>query len=428
VLPHPPTPAEALATFATLSPSTIRLGLDRVEQALEQLGRPDRAYRSLQIAGTNGKGSSCAFAAELLRRAGYRVGLYTSPHLVRVTERIRVDGEEISEEAFGRALQEVFSRCPQALADPPGLTYFEVGTLAALWHFAQVGVELAVLETGLGGRLDATTAAQVGVTAITSISLDHPQYLGSTVEAIAGEKAGILRPGVPVVVSAQVPAALAVLQERAAQVGTPLLLEGRDFGMERLPDGGLRYRGPGDPVPAPLTLSLAGPHQASNAAVAVTAARLLGAPRVTGEAIAQGLAHTRWPGRFEQLSERPAVIVDGAHNEGGAEALRATLAERFPGRRVHLVFGVLADKDHGAIRSRLFPGCASIHLCPVPSPRSLAPEASLPDARLATAEARLHPSVEAALEAALAGADAQDVVLGCGSLFLVGAIRAYFGK
>lgn len=420
---RPRTPEEALEFFSRLSPSTIRLGLDRVRSALERLGRPDRAFRSLQVAGTNGKGSTCAFAAQILQRSGYRVGLYTSPHLVRVTERIRVDGEELSPEVFGQRILEVIDRLPEVFEDPPGLTYFEVGTLVALWHFAQTPVDLAVLETGLGGRLDATTAAEVQVTAITSVSLDHQAYLGDTLAQIAAEKAGILRPGVPVVVSRQESAAREEIESAARAGASPWLSEGQDFRLE----SGV-YTGPGLGRLDGLTLSLAGPHQVSNAAVAVTAARLLGGDRVTPAAVSAGLAHTSWPGRFEQLQEHPAVIVDGAHNPGGAEILRAALAERFGARPVHLVFGVLADKDHSAIRALLFPGCASIHLCPVPSPRSLAPAESLPQARAACSKVAVHPSVEAALEAALAGAASGDVVVCAGSLFLVGAARSHFRK
>ncbi|MDQ3265189.1 MAG: bifunctional folylpolyglutamate synthase/dihydrofolate synthase [Myxococcota bacterium] len=421
--PRPRTPQEALEFFSRLSPSTIRLGLDRVRSALERLGRPDRAYRSLQVAGTNGKGSTCAFAAQILQRSGYRVGLYTSPHLVRVTERIRVDGEEVSPALFGQRILEVIQRLPEVFEDPPGLTYFEVGTLVALWHFAQAGVELAVLETGLGGRLDATTAASAQVTAITSVSLDHQSYLGDTLGQIAAEKAGILRPGTPVVVSRQQPTARKVI-EAAAQAGSsPLMSEGQDFRLE----SGV-YTGPGMVRLEGLTLSLAGPHQTSNAAVAVTAARLLGGERVTASAVRTGLAHTAWPGRFEQLQEHPAVIVDGAHNPEGAEILRAALAERFGARPVHLVFGVLADKDHSAIRATLFPGCASIHLCPVPSPRSLDPQDSRPQAHSACSRVSVHPSVGEALEAALEAAAPGDVVVCAGSLFLVGAARSHFRK
>lgn len=416
------TPAEALATFAQLQPSTIRLGLERVSAALERLGRPDHAYRSLQVAGTNGKGSTCAFLARLLRESGRRVGLYTSPHLVHPNERIQVDGEAISDAEFGVALREVFLRCPEALEEPPSLTYFEVGTLAALVHFQRAGVEVAVLETGLGGRLDATTAARVEVTAIATIALDHTPLLGTTLGEIAREKAGILREGVPVAVLRQPPEAEAVLSRCAAERGAPLYREGEHFGLTA---AGC-FRGLGRTVEG-LRPGLRGAHQRRNAALAIATA-LLFDPSLSDDALRRGLSQTRWPGRFEQVETGPDLILDGAHNPEGAAALRAALAAEYPGRRVHLVFGVLADKDHTRVRAALFPGCASIHLCPVPSPRSLPPEASVVEARRHSGVVRCHATWQQALEAARQGAASDEVIVCAGSLFLIGAVRAELGK
>jgi len=226
---RPRTPEEALAFLASLAPAGIRLGLEPVERALAALGHPQKGLRAVHVAGTNGKGSTCAFTAAALRAAGYRVGLYISPHLVRVNERFVVDGAEISDRALGERVLQVLERFPAALETPAPLTYFELGTLVALWHFAQERVDVAVLETGLGGRLDATTAAEPAVSAVTPIGFDHMEYLGHTLAAIAGEKAGIIKPRVPVVLAAQPPEARTVLRDRARQVGAPCFELGQDF-------------------------------------------------------------------------------------------------------------------------------------------------------------------------------------------------------
>ncbi len=414
-----------LSCLDRLGPSTIVLGLDRMRDALARLGHPEEGLRVLHVAGTNGKGSTCAFAARCLKEQGYRVGLYTSPHLVRFNERIRVDGEPIPDGLLARRIEEVLARYPEAAEGPALLTYFEFGTLLALWHFAEERVDVVVLETGLGGRLDATSACRPAVTAITPISFDHMDHLGDSLAAIAGEKAGILKPGVPVVVSRQSPEALSVLEARAREVGAPLLLEGRDFVVAPEPGGTLRYDGPGRSVGG-LVLSLAGPHQRQNAAVAVAALGALASQglHVSDAAVRSGLTRTQWPGRLEEVAQGPTVVLDGAHNPGGAEVLAAALAERYPGRRVHLLFGVLADKDHGPMLRTLAPLSASVHLVAPPSPRALSPAHSLPDAQRLCADVVACPSVDAALASARSRARGNDLIVCAGSLVLVGAIRA----
>jgi dihydrofolate synthase/folylpolyglutamate synthase len=420
----PRTPAEALEFFSRLSPSSIKLGLERVWAALEALGHPERSFPALHVAGTNGKGSTCAFASAALHAAGHRVGLYTSPHLVRVNERIRVDGVEIEDELFGQRILEVLERHP----DAPNLTYFEFGTVVAFWHFAREAVDVAVVEVGLGGRLDATNACQPLVTAITPVSFDHMEYLGNTLGAIAGEKAGILKPGVPVVVSRQEPEALAAIERRAGEVGAPVLLEGRDFSLNARSDGGLAYEGPGLSLEG-LVLGLRGPHQRQNAAVAVASlARLssLGVP-VSPEALRAGLAGARWPGRLEELGGQPPVLLDGAHNPAGVQVLLEGLRYLYPGRRIHCVFGVVADKDRGPMLRALLPTCTSVHLTPLDTPRSLVPESYLDEARALCADVSAYASLDAALAGARERAASGDVLLCTGSLFLVGSVRARLG-
>lgn len=424
-MPAPSTPAEAIAFLEGLSPSGVRLGLERIHVALRALRNPERDYPALHVAGTNGKGSTCAFAASCLQAQGYRVGLYTSPHLEKVNERIRIGGEEISDELLGQRILEVLEQYPEAAQTPAPLTYFEFGTLVALWHFSREKVDVAVLETGLGGRLDATTAATPVVTAITSISFDHMDYLGHTLAAIAQEKAGIIKPGVPVVVSRQTPEALAVLEAQARQKGAALKLEGRDFLLEPEASAGTYvYRGMRTAVPK-LTLGLRGAHQAQNAAVALACLELLedrGLP-ISQHSARKGLVDARWPGRLEEFLTTPTIVLDGAHNPAGAEVLARAIDELYPNRKVHLVFGVLGDKDYRPVLRTLVPKCASVHLTPVPSPRTLLPERYADEVRGLCPEVELYGSPSEALTGARMRAQPEDLVLCCGSLFLIGTIR-----
>jgi dihydrofolate synthase/folylpolyglutamate synthase len=422
----PRTPQEALAFFAKLNPSGIKLGLERVREALAALGHPERRYPALHVAGTNGKGSTCAFSAAALKAAGHRVGLYTSPHLVRVNERIRVDGEDISDEALGRRILEVLERYPSAVTEP--MTYFEFGTVVGLWHFAQAAVDVAVLEVGLGGRLDATNAASPVVTAITPVSFDHMEYLGHTLGAIAGEKAGILKPGVPCVVARQEPESLDAIVRRAGEVGAPLWVEGQDFSGEARPDGSLSYRGPSWSLEG-LPVALRGPHQRQNATVALACLEALHSRgvAVSLEAARAGVASARWPGRLEEVGQKPTLLLDGAHNSAGVEVLLAALRELYAGRRVHLVFGVVGDKDRGPMMRALFPHCTSVQLTPLDTPRSLAPEVYVDEARALCADVAAWSDLDSALAAARRKAGPDDVVLCTGSLFLVGKVKARLG-
>src|SRR5262249_42326046 len=334
----PKTPEQALKFLEAFSPSQIRLGLERIEQALALLDHPEQRFRIVHVAGTNGKGSTCAFIASCLISGGFRVGLSTSPHLVRINERFRIDREDISDELLGRRVLEVVQRYPELGADQPPLTYFEFGTLVALWHFAREQVQVAVLETGLGGRLDATTAARPDVTAITPISFDHMDYLGNTLEEIAAEKAGILQPGVPAIFSRQEPEVLSVLSARAVQLGAPSYQEGRDFEVSAQRDGNRVYRGIRSSV-SDLALGLLGRHQAQNAAVALACLELLRDVGFSSSPaqLREGLLQPRWPGRFEQIPWHRPLVLDGAHNPAGIEALVTALADFYPGRKIHLI-------------------------------------------------------------------------------------------
>jgi dihydrofolate synthase/folylpolyglutamate synthase len=412
-----------------LSPSAVRLGLDRVQTALRALRNPEREFPSVHVAGTNGKGSTCAFLAASLKAQGYKVGLYTSPHLHTVNERFRIGGEPISQALLEDRIHEVVSAYPALLEEPAPLTYFEVGTLVAFWHFARERVDVAVLETGLGGRLDATNVVRPLVTAVTPVSLDHMDYLGHTLSAIAGEKAGIIKHGVPVVLGRQAPDAQAVLEERARQKGAPVRLLGRDFTLEPAADGQSHtWRGARSTVTG-LRPGLRGPHQLDNAAVALACLEALEDRGLgcSAQSAREGISATRWPGRLESLGGTPELVLDGAHNPQGAQALSAALDAVYPGRRVHLVFGVLGDKDHRPMLRALFGRCASAHLCPVDSPRTLPPARYAQEARALCPEVELYGSAAQALAGARMRAAPGDLVVCTGSLFLVGEVRALAG-
>jgi len=383
----------------------MRLGLERVERALAALGHPERGLRVLHVAGTNGKGSTCAMAAAALAAAGHRVGLYTSPHLVRFHERIALGGEPIDDAALARLAAEVRRACPWHDRGGEGerLTYFEFATLLALLHFAREGAGAVVLEVGLGGRFDATNAVRPLVCAIARIGLDHTEILGPTLDAIAREKAGILKPGVPAAVAPGQPAeALRALREEAARRGAPLTLAAPSW------DG---------PVALP------GPHQRGNAALAAAALRLLAGTglAVSEEAIAAGIATARWPGRLETVD---GVLLDGAHNPDGAAALAVALPALHPRRTVELVFGVLADKDHEGMLRALAPAVAGLHLVPPRSPRGRAPDTYLSLARSLAPRVDVHGSAGEAIACARRAAGAGGVTCVAGSLYLVGEARS----
>jgi dihydrofolate synthase/folylpolyglutamate synthase len=388
-----------------LHPLAIRFGLERMERALEALGHPERAYDVLHVGGTNGKGSTCAMAAAALRAAGHRVGLYTSPHLVRFNERVEVDGVAISDAALAAAVDEIRRACPwhDAGADADRLTYFEFATLVGLVHLARERVRVAVVEVGLGGRFDATNAVVPRVTAIARIGLDHTQLLGDTVEQIAFEKAGIFKAGVPAVVHArQPPGALETLRAEALRRGAPFVVASADW-------------------PGPI--ALAGPHQRGNAGLAAAALRQLaraGVP-VPEEAIATGIATARWPGRLEQVG---GVLLDGAHNPDGAAALAAALRALHPGRPVELVFGVLSDKDHGGMLSALAAAVRRVHVVAPATPRARpAAEVRALAASLGL-DAEAHASTAEAIACARRAASDGALVCVAGSLYLVGEARA----
>ena len=424
---------------ALLFPRTnfgARLGLERIRAALDALGSPERCAPVLHVAGTNGKGSTCAFAAESLRAAGLRVGLYTSPHLRHFCERIRIDGQPLAEQVAADLFGEL-AALPGAL-DPEGLTFFELATALAFLAFSRAAVDVMVIEVGLGGRLDATNVVEPIACAVAPLGLEHTQYLGPTLADIAREKAGIFKPGVTAVTSKQAGAALRILQREAERIGAPLWENGRDYSYEASEAQPFRYSGPGADgwrvrLPAGTELSLPGQHQRGNAALAcalLEAGARRGLP-IGPEHVSVGLTSARWPARLEKVADRPLTFVDGAHNPHAAEALAASLPALLGGRPLELVFGALADKDAPAMLKILLPLASRVHLCEPDSPRAF-PVAKLAEAAAAFAPAGklvVHPgpdSFAAALEGARRSAGQDGAVVICGSLYLAGEALGLF--
>ncbi len=425
-----------LDRLTRLHPKVIDLSLGRVERLLERLGHPERRLAPVvHVAGTNGKGSLLAFLRAMLAAAGRRVQVYTSPHLVRFHERIRLAFGLIDEAALIALLE----RC-EAENGPEPITFFEVTTAAAFLAFAEEanskpGADILLLEVGLGGRLDATNVIdRPRLTAITPIALDHQQFLGPTLEAIAGEKAGILKPGVTCVVGPQEPAALAVLDARAREIGAPLFCHGRDWSFAPTA-AGLRYedaRGARE-LPRP---SLLGTHQVANAALAVACATQLAGFGLDDGAIATGVTTASWPARLQRLTKGPLLEalpegwelwLDGGHNPAAGEALAATLADRtrmdWSDRPLDLIYGMLDTKVAAGYLEALAPFAQTLKAVRIPGEQaSLSAEAAAGHAAAAGIDAAPVASVPDGVKAIVAQAKRPGRILICGSLYLAGHI------
>jgi dihydrofolate synthase/folylpolyglutamate synthase len=409
----------------------VKFGLEAITTILASLGYPQQQYLTAIVAGTNGKGSTSAILASILEHAGYRTGLYTSPHLVRVNERIQVNRCDISDEDFARSFSEI-QQAVGRLLEQKSLesrpSFYEFLTATAFLHFAQAQVDFAVLEVGLGGRLDATNITQPRVAVITNIDLDHQEFLGSTHAAIAGEKAGVIKAGRPVVSTCAHPEAAEVIRRRCAELGAPLV---ETSALSRLAN--LRHRQGryefdfalnGDYFPN-LVLPLLGRFQVENAVAAVTAAWQLRQEglKISYAAILEGLRHAAWPGRLEKIHDRPLVLLDGAHNPAGARAIAAFVREHLPGRRLRLVYASMRDKAIGEISEILFPLAAEVYITRPDQPRAASPEEILAAARCQPSQIVIEAKPRRALERACQASAPEDVVLAVGSLFLVGALK-----
>jgi dihydrofolate synthase / folylpolyglutamate synthase len=390
-----------------------KFGLDNTYKLASLVGDPQKRLRFVHVAGTNGKGSTCAMLESVYRTAGLRVGLYTSPHLVAFGERIQVNREPIKQADIVRLVQRLLPLLKEFPADHHP-TFFEVVTVMALCYLAEQKCDLVIWETGLGGRFDSTNIVKPLASVITNIQYDHQRWLGESLDRIAAEKAGIIKPGVPVITGAEEPEALAVIQETALTQVSPLTLVTPAHTQH--------------PPLAELSLPLLGWHQRMNAAVALATVQTL-QPQVpvNDEAIRTGLTTVQWPGRMQLVERTPGhrVLLDGAHNSGGATSLRATLEELFPHARPAFILGIMADKDWDLMCEILAPLAGRIFCVPVGSERSASPQ------DLCKACCRTNPAVElracASLDEALEATQAESFTVVAGSLYLIGEVLEELG-
>jgi dihydrofolate synthase/folylpolyglutamate synthase len=415
--------------------AAAKFDLENITVLGERLGRPDRAYPSAHIAGTNGKGSTAAFLESILRHAGFRTGLNTSPHLEEINERIRVNGEEISDQAFAETFARIQGLIEELLAAGKlraHPTYFECVTAMAFEYFAHERVEFGVFEVGLGGRLDATNILSSVVTIITRIDFDHENFLGHSLREIAGEKAGILKPGVPVVLAEQHPEAREAIVARAESLGSPVIEPAQIFRVEREPmqNGCVQARviEVESGTIFEIVPSLPGRFQFQNALNAVAAARLLHKRgfQIPDDAITRGIANTVWPGRLEKIQSAPDIYFDGAHNPGAARELAHFLEQNFPGRKIWLIYAALRDKAVDEVAGLVFPYAAEVIFTAPRTSRAVSATQLAEIAGHHAARFSVIPDAERAFEHALAEAAPEDAIFITGSLYLVGQLRHYW--
>lgn len=412
--------------------AAAKFNLENITTLLDRLGRPHSAYPVVHIAGTNGKGSTAAFMERILREAGFRTGLNTSPHLERINERIRLGGEEISDERFAEVFTRMQSVIEELLAEGKlraHPTYFECMTALAFEAFARERVEFAVVEVGLGGRLDATNVVSPVVSVITRIDFDHENYLGHSLAEIAGEKAGILKPQAPAVFAPQLSEARNILLERAQELRCPLIETSQTYRVENetVEDGRVRARvvETAREEGFPLRLQLPGRFQLQNALNALATARILQnrGYRITDENIVEGVNATEWPGRLERLQTRPDVYLDGAHNPGAARELAAFLEENYTGRKVFMIFGAMRDKAVDEVTGLLFPHAQEVIFTQPGTPRAVSAAQLAAMAGDHAAKYTIIRDATEALESALGKAGSDDAIFITGSLYLVGEMR-----
>jgi len=394
--------------------------LGRMFALLEELGEPQARYPIIHVAGTKGKGSVSALCAAGLQAEGYKVGLYTSPHLLDYVERIQVNGEPISHDQ----LVELVEQVKPAVARIPKLTTFEITTALGFLAFARNNVDAAVIEVGLGGRLDATNVVMPKVSVITSLSYDHMAVLGDTLAKIAGEKAGIIKRGVPVVSAPQIAEALEVLERVAKERSSPFLLVGKDVQFRRLTSSldGQKLVMSGQHSAVSLTIPLLGSHQVENAAIAYMALKTSGIP-ISDEAIQKGFSQVKWRARFEVVRRNPPVILDSAHNQDSFMKLRNTLDEHFPGKMVTLIFGASEDKNIPGMFAEMKAKIRRLIVTRADHPRALEPEKITGLADQAGLESEAVSPVEAALGRALELSEKDgSIVLSAGSMFVTAEV------
>ena len=415
-----------------------KFGLENISTLAAALGNPQKQIPCAHIAGTNGKGSTAAMLESIVRAAGLKTALYTSPHLERINERIRKNGEEISNEAFAAAWTRVHAAIESLMASgklPAHPTFFECITAMAFVAFAEAHVEFAIYEVGLGGRLDATNIVEPEVAVITPVDFDHENFLGNSIASIAAEKAGIIKRGAIVVTSQNRPEALAVIARRAKEFGAPLLDVNAEWALEDIKSSAGLYTSVVHPKNSPdqkisIAPLLPGRFQLQNALMTAVAAKVLSRTQVSisDEAIERGISSARWPGRLERIFEKPDVYLDGAHNPAGAKELLKFWNENFAGRKIILVYGAMRDKAVDEITGLLFPRADTVILTTPRQPRAISATV------LAEMTADFAPHALAiadpakAVQHAIQNAQHDDAIFVTGSLYLVGDVRDNWSK
>lgn len=410
---------DALSYLYRLEQFGTVFGLDAITRLLGLFGNPHTSLNIVHIAGTNGKGSVCAMIDSILQKAGYRVGRYTSPHLVSFTERIAVNGNCISEQEVVDLTGRIRRLAEESTKDR-FFTFFDFTTAMALLYFSEQNVDIAVLEVGLGGRLDSTNIVTPVVSVITNVEKDHTEWLGKRKTQIAAEKAGIIKPSIPVVTGVKGPA-LNIIQEVARKQKSSLFVLGSDFSYRKKTDQTMAYRGINAYLPAVET-GLAGDHQLKNAAIALCTMEVLSRSTlpVDNDALLSGLKHVSWPGRLEVVRNRPLIILDGAHNPHGIRHLSIHVKKQYKGlRKTILIFGVMKDKEYETMLRTITPGFDVVILTKPDVERALSPDIM----KCFTNEPRISHNIRDALIEAQRISNPEDLVLITGSLFTVGEAK-----
>lgn len=414
---------EAITFLYSLERFGILLGLDNIRLLLQKLGNPQYRFPVVHVAGSNGKGSTASFITGILREAGLKTALYTSPHLNDFRERIRLNGALVTKEAIVTSTEKV-----RKLYDPERTTFFEFTTAVAFDCIAQEKPDVAVIEVGLGGRLDATNTVQPLVTVITDISREHEDYLGTGLAAIAREKAGIIKKGIPLVTGASRKEARTVILQAAQDLRAPVKEFGRDFKGMRTGEKRFAYNSRSLTL-EDLTPTMAGSYQIKNASLAIAAIEELKAQGypITEKAIRAGISGTGFPGRFELLRKEPDVVIDGAHTVEGMRLLKSTVRRMFPGKRPLLLLGMLGDKDFEKLAAIIVP-LGKKAVCVKPQgDRALDPERLAEEVRKLGIPATTAPSVEEGFSRLMEEASRDDLILAAGSLYMIGPVRRACG-
>lgn len=402
----------------------IKLGLSTIKNILSALGNPQNNYSCIHVAGTNGKGSVASALAAILQEAGYKTGLFTSPHLVSFNERIQINHHLISDKNVVESYNAV-NNVHQGSREP---TFFEFSTAMALYEFSKEKVDWAVIETGMGGRLDATNIIKPDISIITNISIEHKAYLGNTIELIAGEKGGIIKNRTPVITGAKQKNAIYVLKNIAAKKNAPFYLLGESFKTRKNKDGTFTYHGM-EKVWPDMRTGMSGVHQIENAALVLAASEILGEKiDLQVEQIRSGLFKNKWPGRLEVVSSSPYIILDGAHNLDAARTLSKFLSKEFHGKKITVITGMLDDKPYPAMLKSILSVCSRAIFTKPVIDRALEPEALYEASKGIVKNTKIIPDIKGAIDYAVKTASKDEVICITGSLYVVGEAKAIFSN